>query len=475
MQGHRVVAGAAAAIAIALAGCGSSAKAPRSFSGPTYSAAEVTARFAAVTGIELQRLPDRANYWVSLSPSDAVSQDPQWGVFSIYVLKSPRYLAAVTSDSNRLQAPDSDGIYWVYVRGAYPGWSAAKVYGNLVLSLSTGATRRLPASFTNLNRVLSTMSKPLSVARAGVPSVPTLGGPTFTAQQVAARFHAQTGYTLAVDPSSVTWDTLQPSNPEVLDQIYGVFTIDVLHNAETLPAVLGDRGHPIKPDARGIYWTYDPQPGGGWTANKVYGNVVLQWTGIGAKHALGSGYYELDRILAGLGRPAVTAAGVVRTCQAAGISLGGTKQGTCLNDSLKLTVVNRGDRLNLSGYALTVTGARVAKSIGGRDGAPSTRAKGEFVIVDVKVTNTGRSPLNQPVDAELVSTQVYQSDGFAEGSLQPFGVFPLRRGASAATHLVFDVPSGAVGVAIRGGAIFVPGDSGGTIQTDTQLGVSRLG
>ncbi|HTU86951.1 MAG TPA: DUF4352 domain-containing protein [Solirubrobacteraceae bacterium] len=305
--------------------------------------------------------------------------------------------------------------------------------------------------------------------------MPTLGGPTFTAQQVAARFQAQTGYTLAVNTSSVIWDTLQPSNPEVLDQIYGVFTIDVLHNAETLPAVLGDQRHPIKPDAQGIYWTYDPQPGGGWTANKVYGNVVLQWTGLNPKHALGSGYYQLDGILAGLGKPAVATSGAVRTCQAAGISLGGTKQGTCLNDSVKLTVVNRGDRLNLDGYALTVTGARVAKRISGQDGAPSTRAKGEFVVVAVKVTNTGASPLNQPVDAELVSTQVYQSDGFAEGSREPFGVFPLRRGATATTHLVFDVPVGAVGVAVRGGAIFVPGDSDGTIQTDTRLGVSRLG
>jgi hypothetical protein len=475
MQGHRVVAGAAVAIVIALAGCGSSVSSPHAFSGPTYSAAEVTARFAAVTGIELQRAPGRTSYWVNLSPTDAVSQDPQWGVFSIYVLRSPRYLAAVTSDTSQLVAPDSQGIYWTYVRGAYPGWSAAKVYGNVVLSVPGGARRKLPATFTNLNRVLSTMSEPVSVARAAVPSVPTFGGPEFTAQQVAARFEAQTGYTLAVDTSSVTWDTLQPSNPEVLDGIYGIFTIDVLHNAETLPAVLGDQAHPIKPDAQGIYWTYDPNPGGGWTANKTYGNVVLQWTGVGAKHALGAGFYQLDRILSGLGKPAATPPGVVRTCQAAGIAVAGTKQGTCLDDSVKLIVVNRGDRLRLNGYAVRVTGTRVAKSISGQDGAPPTRAKGEFVIVAVRVTNTGHSPLDQPVDAELVSTQVYQADGFAEASLQPFGMFPLRRGASASTHLVFDVPPGAVGVAVRGGAIFVPGDSDATVQTDTQLGVSRLG
>jgi hypothetical protein len=59
----------------------------------------------------------------------------------------------------------------------------------------------------------------------------------------------------------------------------------------------------------------------------------------------------------------------------------------------------------------------------GRDGVPPTRANGEFVIVTVRVTNTGNSPLDQPVDAELESTQVFQSDGGAEGSLPPFGVF----------------------------------------------------
>jgi hypothetical protein len=472
------VAGAAAviAIAIALAGCGSSANGPKSFPGPTYSAAEVTARFAAVTGMELQQDPGRQRWWVGLSPSDAVSEDPQWGVFSISVLKSPRYIAAVTTDSNQYHPPGPDGIYWFYLRGPYGGWSASKVYGNVVLSLSTGATRKLPATFANLNRVLSTMSEPVSVARVGVPSVPTLAGPTFTAQQVAARFQAQTGYTLAVDPSSVTWDSLQPSNPEVLDQIYGVFSIAVLHNAETLPAVLGDQAHPIKPDGQGIYWTYDPQAGGGWTANKLYGNVLLQWSGINSKHQLGSGFYQLDRILSGLGQPAgATPAGVVRTCQQDGITLAGTRTGTCLSNSLKLTVVNRGGRLMLSGYSVTVTGTRVTKSISGQDGAPSTRANGEFVIVALRVTNTGSSPLEQPVDAELVSTEVFQADGVAEGSLQPLGVFPLRRGASATTHLVFDVPAAAVGVAVQGGSVLVPGDSDSTIQTDTQLGVSRLG
>jgi hypothetical protein len=486
MRVHRGVAGATAALALAfvlvlvlalvLAGCGSSGKTPQTFTGPTYTASEVVARFAAVTGMRLQRLPgDR--FWIDLASSDSAAEDPAYGVFSISVLKSPRYLTAATTASNRPTAPDSDGIYWTRVGGGYPGWSAAKVYGNLVLSVpGVGKTRTLPSAFANLNRILSTLSEPVSVARTGAPSVPRFSGTTFTAPQVATRFQAETGYTLSIDPSQVTWDTLQPSNPEVLDQVYGIFTIDVLHSAEMLSAVLGDQKHPIRPDAQGIYWTYDPHEDGGWTANKVYGNVVLQWTGIGGKHRVGSGFHTLDRILSGLAEPAAAAPGVVPTCQAAGIRLVGTKQGTCLDDAVKLIVVNRSGRVALGGYAVTVMGTRITRTIRGQDGAPPTRAKGEFVIATVRVTNTGSSPLTGPVNAELVtSTQDYQADGFAEGALIRYGVFPLRRGASATTNFAFDVPPSAAAGAVSGGALLLPYHEFYTVQTDSEVGVIHLG
>jgi hypothetical protein len=139
-------------------------------------------------------------------------------------------------------------------------------------------------------------------------------------------------------------------------------------------------------------------------------------------------------------------------------------------------VVNRGGRLALSGYAVTVTGMRAEKTIPGPDGSAPTVAKGVFLIVDVRVTDTGRGPLEHPVNASFVTaTATYDASGFAEGALQPLGVFPLKPGKSTRTHFAFDIPAATVADARSHGALELPVHPDATPATDTAVGISRLG
>lgn len=470
---HRLTVGIMVAGLLVLGGCGSST--PTRFKGPTYSAAQVRVRFQAVAGLALQTTQLRAG-WPELQPSDAESQDPAYGLFTIDVLRSPKVLPDLTDSNNQPVKPDEHGVYWDRVPGTPPTWSAAKVYGNLVLSVPTGTRRALPAAFATLDHILTTLGEPLATARVGVPSVPQFSGGTYTAQQVAARFQALTGETLEIQPNAVTWDSLDPTNSLITDDRYGVFNIDVLHNPESFATIAG--GGNAKPGPGGVYWTYDPSAGGGWTAVKAYGNVVLEW-GPNPRRQLGPGFRMLDQILSSLGQAATPAGpgAPPPQCAAAGIAVdgSGSRQGTCMDNSVRVTVVNRASQLVLATFTAALAGLKTGNRITAPY-LPAQRAKGIFLIVALRITNTGRSAIVGLDDADLVLPgRYYTTDDAATAALRTSSLAPLRHGASTVLSWAFDMPPSAVAAARRTGAILVPGDPAATVQTSASAGEIRLG
>jgi hypothetical protein len=304
----------------------------------------------------------------------------------------------------------------------------------------------------------------------------------FTARQVADHFHAVTGDTLEIEPHNVTWDTLTlvggtSDETYKLQDRYGIFTIAILHSADSAEVFKTDDGRPLPPDANGIHWSQDD---GGWRASKFYGaNVVLSWPA--DQRATDATFKRMDAILSTLGQPAAAVRAKLpaaeQPCQARGITLAGSTEGTCREGSVTLTVVNRGNELRLPGYTVKVLLTKSGDVIKPDNPyEPIMEAKGKFIGVGLQVTNTGNTPLAGGLyDGQLrIGDRYYEQDSTVGFRVSDPDTFPLQPGDRGTTMLVFDVPTPAARNAFSHGAIVLPAERDADVQDASKLGASRL-
>lgn len=103
------------------------------------------------------------------------------------------------------------------------------------------------------------------------------------------------------------------------------------------------------------------------------------------------------------------------------------------------------------------------------------RAKGRFVAVRLKLTNTGDEPLHSFYGAQLrIGDRYYAQDSQAGYLLGDIGTFPLQPGASGAVSVAFDVPEPAA-LKAEEGAVVLPGGGDSSVDYAGKIGALRLG
>jgi hypothetical protein len=301
-----------------------------------------------------------------------------------------------------------------------------------------------------------------------------------SAQQVEQHFQAATGETLTVNRDSITWDTLSlPSSDTQAYDRFGTFTINVLHSPNTLSVFTKDGPRRLVRDANGIYWPSAPDSSGYWDPVKVYGNVVLTW--VTQSRSVGNQFRMLDAIMSTLGQSASAVNAKLPTsmlsCQDRGITPGGTAEGTCTENGVSRTVVNHGHILHVPGYDVEITHTKIGNMI--KPAFPYTSpmyAKGQFVGVELHVTNTGDAPLEGLYDAELeIDGRYYSQDDQARFGVANPDTFPMQPENSGNTAMFFDVPSKAAAGALTQGELVFPGEKDSTIDYSSKLDAIRLG
>jgi hypothetical protein len=476
----RVAVGSAFAIALIAVGCGSHSSAPKKFDGKTYSAPEIASRFQAVTGYTLQTQAYRAG-WTTLTPSPQAESNPSYGVFSVSAVARPAMLRVLTSDRSGQVKPDSHGIYWLRApafKSVPAGWSAEKVFGNLVLAVPASA-RVLPARFTTLERFLSTLGSPVSAVRAALPQAPRFAGAFVGASQVRERFYGLTGVTLVANGPHISGQDLTPDPAEGTQAYdrFGTFDLNVMDTPDGVRQQIALLGR-AKPDAHGIYWTFDPKVGGGWTATRVYGNLVVSEL-IGPRR-ISARFARLEGVLSRLLVPGAIARGnppaPPEACSAAGIGPVGRREGVCMLGHTRVTVVNRGRVLRLHGYTATVVGVATRARLR-EPSAQTARARRTFFIVTIRLSNTAASPISVPDADVLVGPRVFKTDDAALPALLSRlrqGALPLRVGHSLTVGIPFQMAPSVARLARRSGVIVFPADQGQTVAGSFAGGMSRL-
>jgi hypothetical protein len=298
-------------------------------------------------------------------------------------------------------------------------------------------------------------------------------------QQVMQHFQAVSGQSLTLSRDPMTWDSLSlPAADNQGNDEFGEFTIDVLHNPDVLSTFTEDGGQRLVPDANGIYWPTAPDSNGFWNPAKIYGNVVLTWST--QDRSVGDQFRMLDAILSTLGQgtAAVDAKlpADLLSCQARGITPGGTAEGTCTENGIGRTVVNRGHTLHLSGYDVQITGTKLGNEIKSPfPYTPPTIANGDFVAVRLHVTNTGDTPLEELDEAELeIDGRYYSQDDDVDFDIANPDTFPMQPEESGNTAMAFDVPTQAAASALTQGELVFPEDQDSTIDFSSKLGAIRL-
>jgi hypothetical protein len=106
------------------------------------------------------------------------------------------------------------------------------------------------------------------------------------------------------------------------------------------------------------------------------------------------------------------------------------------------TVVNRDHTLHAPTLDVQVTRTKLGRVIKPADSfEPPVYAKGVFVAVELKVTNTGTSPLDGLDETELeIGGKYYSQDFNATFDLDSMDTFPMQPGDTGKTVLAFDVP-----------------------------------
>lgn len=298
-------------------------------------------------------------------------------------------------------------------------------------------------------------------------------------QQVEQHFQAATGQALTDSPVG-SWDTLSLPASNMQDyNRFGAFTIDVIHNANDLSVFTTQNGHRLSPDPQGVYWPLTADANGYWNPAKVYGNVVLTWST--QSRATNSQFTLLNAILSTLGQPASAVTAKLPaselSCEAQGITPTGSRAGTCLQDGITRTVVNRGGTLHAPSMDVRVTKTKVGDVINPAPSSyePRLYAKGAFVAVQLSVDNTGSSPLDDVDNAELeVGGKYYSQDDDANFDLDSLNTFPMQPGDSGSTVLAFDIPKDVASGALSAGELVFPDGPDDEIDFSTRLYAIKL-
>lgn len=136
-------------------------------------------------------------------------------------------------------------------------------------------------------------------------------------------------------------------------------------------------------------------------------------------------------------------------CDRRGIDPEQGRTGTCLEGGYKLTVVNRGDLLELEGWTLELNGHSTAKTLGERPGKVA-RAAGMFVVFDLTATSKLDRPTNFDDNQDQLALSLgdrtfRQSWEAANGPVADSCLAKepavLQPGASKTCKIIFDVPS----------------------------------
>ena len=306
--------------------------------------------------------------------------------------------------------------------------------------------------------------------------------PTFASshsvQQVEEHFQAATGQALTDSPVG-SWDTLSLPSSDMQDyNRFGAFTIDVVHSADDMSVFTTQNGHRLSPDAQGVYWPTTADANGYWNPAKVYGNVVLTWST--QSHTTNSQFTLLNAILSTLGQPASAVTAKLPaselSCEMQGITPTAQRQGTCDENGVTRTVVNRDATLHAPGMDVQVTQTKLGREIKSPDSFESPLyASGAFVAVQLKVDNTGSTPLEDLDEVELeVGGKYYSQDDDATFNLDSLSTFPMQPGDSGSTALAFDIPLNAAVNALTEGELVFPEDPDSTVDFSSHLGAIRL-
>jgi hypothetical protein len=136
-------------------------------------------------------------------------------------------------------------------------------------------------------------------------------------------------------------------------------------------------------------------------------------------------------------------------CDDRGINPERVRTGTCLQGGYKLTVVNRGDLLELEGWALRLNDYATAKTLGEGSGEVA-RATGTFIVFDLTATSKLDRPANfddnqDQMALSLGDSTYRQSFEAANGPVVDSCLTKepavLQPGASKTCKIIFDVPS----------------------------------
>ncbi|HUA05022.1 MAG TPA: hypothetical protein VMB27_14055 [Solirubrobacteraceae bacterium] len=299
-----------------------------------------------------------------------------------------------------------------------------------------------------------------------------------TAQQVEQHFQAATGQALSDSPNA-SWDTLSLPAGNTQDyNRFGAFTIDVLRRPNELSVFTTQNGRKLTPDAQGVYWPLTADSNGYYDPAKVYGNVVLTWST--QSHTTNGQFTMLNAILSTLGQGASAVMAKLPaselSCQVQGLTATGQREGTCDDNGVTRTVVNRGHTLHAPSMDVQVTKTKLGRVIKPADSfEPPVYAKGAFVAVALKISNTGSTPLDGLDETELeIDGKYYSQDFDATFDLAPQDTFPMQPGDGGTTALAFDVPLNVAVDALTQGEIVVPDSTDDTVDFSTHLYAIRL-
>lgn len=174
----------------------------------------------------------------------------------------------------------------------------------------------------------------------------------------------------------------------------------------------------------------------------VVGNVLVR----SAFRDEREGYARALRIVRSLGRPASS----VRLppedvpCEKAGIDPDGgdTKTGVCLDGQQVVAIAGAEETLRLPTATVSRTAQRVTRTLVDRRYGTTrrTRARGQFVVVRVRVENTADDPLGRlPADL-VINGRRYAPDEANAYTLQRERPFPIQPGGTQTLTYLFDIP-----------------------------------
>jgi hypothetical protein len=283
-----------------------------------------------------------------------------------------------------------------------------------------------------------------------------------SARALASGFERVTGDGLDLKPgeffTSATYDDQSLDEHGQADAYYGNFLLYVYPTAREARDVVRTEGR----------WT---DYGGGFYGRIALGNVVVQ--SVFERRRTDGGWERLLRALRAARAPA-RAPDLLppseRLCSRRGIPLGTGPSGTCKRGPQLWAIRERRAGLRLPGFSIEHVQVRSGPRFGGRDGFPE-RAKGVFVEVRFRMTNTGRKAIDLRPSYELIAGGRRFEEATAVYGLRDR--YPLRPGEEDTEVTVFDVPR-ELAAGLQAAALRVPGDPADTYAIADALVVGHL-